>query len=103
MGYCCQDLAPAHSRQNLIHWLDTLIYGFSATSLMYDIDGNREHALVHHIKGPNFDRDTAALSSLNLWGAPCTRAGRSCGKFYIIRHGGEGTINMQHTRYGPSI
>ena len=65
----------AHSKQNLIQWLDALVYGLSAASLVYDLDGNREHALFHRFKGPNFDKVTAALSSLNAWGAACTRAG----------------------------
>ena len=33
----------AHSKQNLIQWLDALVYGLSAASLVYDLDGNREH------------------------------------------------------------
>ena len=94
---------PAQSKQNLITWLDAIIYRCSATSLELDIDGNREHALFHHIKGPDFDKITGILSGLNAWSAACTNANISCGKFYVVRSGGEGTINMQHTRYGPFI
>ena len=72
-------------------------------SLVLDIDGNREHALFHHMKGSAYDKVSGILSGLNAWGAECTNAGISCRKFYAMRGGGEGMVNIQHTRFGPFI
>ena len=41
---------PAQSKINLTTWLEAIIYRCSATSLVLDIDGNREHALFHHLR-----------------------------------------------------
>ena len=103
-GLMLSGSTAAQSKLNLVSWLDAIIYQRSSTSLVLDIDGNREHALFHHIKGPDFDSITGILSGLNAWGAACTTVNISCGKFYVVRYGaGEGKINMQQIRYGPFI
>lgn len=90
-GLLLPGATPAQSKQNLMEWLGAVVHACSATSFVYDLDGNRESSLFHRIKGPHFDWMTAALSSLHKWGAACTRAGRSCAKFYVVSHGGEGS------------
>ena len=59
---------PAQSKLNLITWLDAVIYRCSATSLVLDINRNREHTLFHHIKRPDYDKVAEILSGLNAWG-----------------------------------
>lgn len=46
---------PAQSKINLLMWFDAVVYQACTAALVLDIDGNREHALYHHIKGPAYD------------------------------------------------
>ena len=79
---------PAQSKRNLCFWMDGIAVKWAGTRcLVKDLDGNREHALYHQMRGHELSNFIEEISGLQLWGFDCINNAVSAGKVYEVQQG----------------